>query len=295
MYDLNSVLNERYRAVSLKPLSRRLRNLQKKRGKRQPDVYLVTAESGARYKWLRAGAGNADKLARIVDLYEALKHLDFIPRMIWHDERNILFKYVEGPFADLDSSEFAMSLGGVMARLFLVEQQAARLGEQASGTAASLEYLEKTGLVSAALKDRVAAAMESARDVELLKGFVYADCSKPGNYVVGAEGRLFLIDLGGFQGGRLLGEALFGSPLWSRIDRESFRRGYAAAGGPEQIFGHEQLLRLSRAIAMAEFNHRQIGQLPFTACRKKRNRMQYTREYIEQMDRLTADPGKQDS
>ena len=76
-----------------------------------PSTALVEVEDGRRFKLLSTSHNNRHWINHHLYNYEAASRLDFVPRLIWHDDQHILVEFIEGKTPAIEDDSFAVALG----------------------------------------------------------------------------------------------------------------------------------------------------------------------------------------
>ena len=286
--DISSIINEPYRLVPLKPLIKRYRNFLRKPTAKQPFVYMVEAESGKRYKWLSCLKENSRRLNAVREGSACIQDASFVPSIVRQDDLNIISEYVEGTMPLFDSPEFAKLLGGCLADVFSHEVEYVSWLPVKQKTMDIANDLCRQGWLTNSLYDGIKALLNSSSTETIRQSLVYADF-KPSNFVITPEGKLFLVDLGGFCHEHLTGECLFGRPGNTIIMRDQFKQAFLAAGGPEEVFEHEPLLVTVHALKRIYSNIEVLKKLSPVSVLLILGRRKQIRKYIRRLIDVCAD------
>lgn len=286
---LADAVRAKYRLSPLKPLrvriTRSLRRLKFNSHSASPLPYLLETEDGRRFKWLRADRANRHKIDVILFCYEIVSHLDFVPRLVWHDDRSVLFEYVEGEAPDVTSADFAEALGRNLAKVNGLDVGALPASTVRRMADMYLLDLVALGLCEPAIAERIRGRLAGWLPSRLRTSLSYADL-QAGNFCLTKEGRLVFLDLGAFQQGRLTDEGLLGHPLARTLNFDVFERSYRKAGGTEDLFLHRRpvaaLGELRRAARLARW----AQALPFAQAGRRRALRRRAEEYAERLRTL---------
>jgi len=92
-----------YRVKQLK--SRELIAINQKRvpHKKQLSVELLEAEDGRKFKLHEVDVPENVHMQRIRNMFPFFKTMDFVPKIIHHDELKIIVEYIDGEFPDITS------------------------------------------------------------------------------------------------------------------------------------------------------------------------------------------------
>lgn len=246
--------------VPLKPAKvHRARQLRRALGERRalPALpYRVTLRDGRRFKLLRGTGSARATVAALVQLHAVVGRMPGVPRLVAHDAENVLLDWIDGAEPSAGDPAFAAALGRTLAAMHGVEaKDVAR-----SDLTAALDSIIDRMAAAGALNRRGAERMQAwyvQLPPRIRTGVTYADL-KESNLCWGADGELWLFDLGSFRRHSVTDEHLFAgklsSPsLWSRLaHRDAFRAAYLAAPGAyPDLFEAEAWLGPLSALRMA--------------------------------------------
>jgi hypothetical protein len=267
---LDEAIGARYRVHPLKTLrerrSRLWRTLQLEASFLTPEVFLLRTEDGRAYKLLTAGRTNRHWIDLLLYNYGVAADLEFVPRLIWHDDRHILTEFIEGETPDVYGRDFAVALGQCMARLHQVDVGTRSFHSILKSVENDLAAILETGLmidqVAERLRDHLSAHLPAAVRTSL----VYVDL-QPANFCIAPDGHLILFDVGSFQRGRITDDGFFGHklarPSLARmLEFAAFKESYLEAGGLSYLFDWVDLFEALDDIRKAALCARRYHGLP---------------------------------
>lgn len=288
---LKHVIGANYRLYPLKTHeARRQRFWQKVHFDAQalnPVACLIEVDDGRRYKLLRTEHANRHQIDLFLYRYDAASKLDFVPRLIWHDDHHILLEYIEGEHPDITTRQFAHALGHCLAKVHNVDigTLSARLiiysVEMQLAEIVNSKFLDER--TANRVRDRLTILLPESVHTSL----VYADLQKA-NFCFSKDGKLFLIDLGGFWRGRITDEYLFGHklsrpPLYQDLSLDIFKESYFAAGGLTTIFDLANPVRALIDIRQAAYSSRRYHNLPVFLVRTRETYRQLIQRRVERL------------
>lgn len=288
---LKHVIGANYRLYSLKTReTRRQRFWQKAHFDAQalnPAPYRVEADDGRRYKLLRAGHANRHQIDLFLYRYDAASKLDFVPHLIWHDDHHILLEYIEGELPDVSSRRFAYALGHCLARIHNVDVGTLSTRLILYMAEIHLAEIVNSNFMDESTANRVRDRLRILLPESVHTSLVYADLQKA-NFCFSKDGKLFLIDLGGFWRGRITDEYLFGHklsrpPLYQDLSLGIFKESYFAAGGLTTLFDFANPVRALIDIRQAAYCTRRYHNLPVFLVRTRATYRQLIQERVERL------------
>ena len=206
-----------------------------------PIPYLVETKAGTKFKLLRADRANRSRLKLLLYTWDAVKTLDFVPRIIWHDEHNILFEYVEGAHPNLADVDFARAFGRNLARVNALDVDALEASTVIRTAQVYLSELVSNQLISNEYACTLIDGLGRRIPCKMRTSLVYQDM-QAGNFCLTEDDRLVFIDLGGFQRGRLADEGFVGHGQAGKIDFSTFERSYLESGGTRDLFQWKDII-----------------------------------------------------
>jgi hypothetical protein len=240
-----------FEATPLKTLGLRARNALKPWLIRQPRramSWRIRSGDGRSYKLLRYHRGSADRHQRTRDLLGRLTSHPAVPALAWSDERHLLVTWVDGATPRMDDPHFARRLGEALARLYRADLHDRPRPKALEPFVAHLHELADSRRLPHDAPDRFAERLEDWLPESIPCGLLCGDQTLA-NFVLAADGSLFMIDPGSFQAGLPVDLFLMGAGgLYASIDRRAFHEGYEREGGLDFPFRHaEPLAWLSAA------------------------------------------------
>ena len=270
---LTDILGTKYRASCLKTPAvrwhRALRRLRFDVHSLQPLAWLIETESGRKFKLLKADAAFSHRIRSMMFGYEAACALDFVPRVVWHDSRNILLEFIDGETPDITSARFTRAFAKCLAEIHALDTGELSIEAMLYALDRDLSELVAGGLLQRQASDRLRRAMVERLPATLRTSLTYADLQLS-NFCFARDGRLVFFDLGGFQRGRIIDEYFLGHPISQQLDLKLFKECYAAAGGNVDFFDLSDAIRLRNQIRMAAFYARILRDAPRVQLRQRR-------------------------
>ena len=250
-----------------------------------PIPYLIEAEDGRRFKLQRAEPENRYKIKLLLFRYETASALDFVPRLVWHDECNLLTEYVEGTRPDLSSRAFARAFGRNLAKINGLDVGVLPVSTIRRTAELHLAELVVSGMLDSRTAKRVRDRLADSIPPKMRTSLVYADLQAT-NFCFADDGRLIFFDLSGFQRGRLTDEGFLGHLSARKLDFEVFRDSYLDAGGPNDLFAHEEILLAFSDLRRGAKLTRLAADLPLTRARTRRAYRRRAEEHAEGLQRF---------
>ena len=288
--DIQEIIGTDYRSINLKPLGKRLRNRRMIAERRQPSVVLIVTSDKRKYKLLEVDDSNNSRFLRIREMLDVLSGLDFVPSIMWTDERRILAEYIDGECADFRKERFAREIGKHLAKLHSLNVGTTDVDDYYSRIVTNLEYLASKKAFSLEMMLRVSDKLNELRPDVLRTSMVYANMHNGRNYVFTNDNRLYLIDLGSFQEDRVTDDVLFGYRLFKALDVKTFWESYFESGGTKYIYDNQHFLKLAQHIKKAAKHLRSYHKKPFYDLWQKRlsnKRFRWMmKELIAEMERF---------
>lgn len=242
---LEAVIGAKYRLRPLKGrasrATRAVRRLTLEGASLSPFPYRLEAEDGRTFKLLLAGGGNRHAVRSLLLRYEVVSGLDFVPRVLWSDDRSILLEYVAGEIPDPAGADFSAAFGHNLARVHRLDADTLSAATVLRVADKHLEDLMDAGLLGRDTAGRIRDRLGRRMPGRMRTSADYADI-QPANFRRGGDGRLMFVDLGGFHLGRLTGEGFLGHPGAAALDWRAFATGYSEAGGPPDMFERRDVI-----------------------------------------------------
>jgi hypothetical protein len=270
---LRDLLGGDYRSEPLKSIGLRVRNALKPWPIRQPQramSELVTAPDGRRFKLLAFGASIADKHRQVEERLNTLAPLDCVPSLVWRDDRHLLVDWVEGETPHAHDPAFASALGAALAALYRVGLAWRVRAEVVSALRTEIRPLVESGRLSPALETALDARLSDTLPETVPTAMLCGDPTLA-NFVLGADGRLSMIDPGSFVPGLPIDVFLSGGDLYDAIDRDAFHDAYAHAQGIDFPFEHRDPLRLFFLARQSALQSRLLDSTPRLEAKRRRN------------------------
>lgn len=269
---LRDFLGAEFETKPLKSAGLRVRNALKPWLIRQPPrgmSWLLTTRDGRRYKLLRYPRRIRDRRAQVEQRLRALSAHPSVPALVWSDDRHLLVEWSEGATPRPDDPHFGRRLGEAFAELYRVECEERPRGdvlEPFLARARDLEDHERLAAGSAErLADRLAAELPERVPTSMLCGD-----QTMANFLLDADGSLYMIDPGSFQSGLPIDLFLLGGGLYDCIDREAFHEGYAHAEGIDFPFLYAAPLALMHDVRACALQDRVLARTSRLETRRRR-------------------------
>ena len=233
-----------YRIRSLKSLrfewSKFRRRLQFEGRFLTPSTALVEVEDGRRFKLLSTGRNNHQWIDLHLYNYVAAAQLDFVPRLIWHDDHHILVEFIEGKTPAIQDDSFAIALGQRLAKVHQVDAGQRSATAVLGNVAADLEVIVEAGFLAKPTSQRLYDRLSTILPATVRTSLTYIDL-QPANFCLTEAGALIFFDLGSFQRGRITDDSLFGHKLIrptlsQSLNQKLLKEAYLDAGGLAQLF-----------------------------------------------------------
>ena len=283
MQELGKIIGSDYDSSPLKPLSKRIKQRLKMPRHRQPVVSLIVAQTGEKYKLLSVSEKNKEKVKRIQENAAILMDMDFVPRILFMDDHHILMEFVEGQVPDLQAKEFVIAFARNLAHVHNEDTGVLPAEEFNEEIRNDLSYLVNENALTGEVAQEILEKMMALQPEEIRTSMVYGDL-KASNFVFNQD-KLFFVDLGSFQSNRVTGLFLFGSKLFSNIDKGLFKESYYEAGGNEDLFKAETYFSIASYIQMSAYQLRTRHKHPFYDWRRKRARRDKAERLLEELKR----------
>ena len=281
MQDIRDVVGSKARYFPLKPLEKRIRNRLKKPEKRQPIVRLVVTAKGRKYKLLMVGNKNKKHVLRMLRMKRYFDTLNFVPKIVWKDDKSILVEFIEGKFPDFKDDIFARWFGKHLAVIHNIDVSSLAAEKLIDDVRSNIEFLRNSNMLSSEMGKRVFAKVKSTQPDNIRTSMVYANMNNMQNFVFSNDNKLYFIDLGSFQTGRITDEFLFGSKLYKQIDLNVFKKSYLGAGGTKYIIENEEFMRIIHSISRGAHQLRGFQTLSSFDWRKRRSRLLKAKAVID--------------
>ncbi|MBN1574471.1 MAG: hypothetical protein JW984_14840 [Deltaproteobacteria bacterium] len=275
---LCDIIGSDFKSYHLISLRKRIRNNLKRPEARQPSVYKIITKDNRIYKLLRAEKGNK-KLVRIQKKMDIFNELDYVPKIIFSNDDVILLEFIKGRSPDISGADFARAFGEILADLHN-RKVGYKPEEYLAEIKGNLDFLRSQNAIDDQSAEEIWGKYLSIKPDVIRTSMVYADINKPSNYIFTQEKKLFLIDMGSFQEGRVTGEFLLGGPIYKVIDRDVFKDAYLNSGGARFIFDHQQFIVIGNLIRLAAYYLKSYSGLPFILKIQLRGRLDYSRELV---------------
>jgi len=83
---------------------------------------LVITDNNKKYKLITANSGNQYRINILLYVWNVVSTLNFVPKLIWHNDNNLLFEYIEGKNPDIKSKSFAYNFGENLAQIHKLDK-----------------------------------------------------------------------------------------------------------------------------------------------------------------------------
>ena len=205
-----------------------------------PSTALVEVEDGRRFKLLSTSHYNRHWINHHLYNYAAASQLDFVPRLIWHDDQHILVEFIEGKTPTIEDDSFAIALARRLAKVHQVDAGERPAAAVLRNVVIDLGMIVDAGFLAEATSHRVCDRLSTILPANVRTSLTYIDL-QPANFCITETGALILFDLGSFQRGRITDDSLFGHKLVRptlahRLNKDLLKEAYLDAGGLTQLF-----------------------------------------------------------
>ena len=205
-----------------------------------PATALVEVEDGRRFKLLSTGQNNRHWIDHHLYNYEVASQLDFVPRLIWHDDQHILVEFIEGKKPQIEEDSFAIALGQRLAKVHQADVGERPAAAILRNVVIDLEMIVEAGFLAESVSHRMCDRLSTILPGSVRTSLTYIDL-QPANFCVTEFGALILFDLGSFQRGRITDDSLFGHKLIrptfaNSLNKNLMKEAYLDAGGLTQLF-----------------------------------------------------------
>ena len=205
-----------------------------------PSTALVEVKDGRRFKLLSTGQNNRHWIDHHLYNYEAASQLDFVPRLIWHDDQHILVEFIEGKTPAVEDDSFAIALGQRLAKVHQVDAGERPAAAILRNVVIDLQLIVEAGFLAESMSIRLTDRLSTILPASVRTSLTYIDL-QPANFCVTETGALILFDLGSFQRGRITDDSLFGHKLIrptlaKSLNKDLMKEAYLDAGGLTQLF-----------------------------------------------------------
>lgn len=205
-----------------------------------PSTALVEVEDGRRFKLLSTSHNNRHWINHHLYNYEAASRLDFVPRLIWHDDQHILVEFIEGKTPAIEDDSFAVALGRRLAKVHQVDAGERPAAAVLRNVVIDLGMIVDAGFLAEPTSHRLCDRLSTILPANVRTSLTYIDL-QPANFCVTESGALILFDLGSFQRGRITDDSLFGHKLVRptlahSLNKNLLKEAYLDAGGLPQLF-----------------------------------------------------------
>ncbi len=278
---IKNILKEKYTLHNLKSWRKRLNNMLQKPKVRQPYVYLVKTQSQKKYKLLRTEVPDNKHLTKIHQRMSFLQEIDFLPKLVWSDEKHILFEYVEGAFPKPEDKNFVKALALNMVKIHSLNVSWIPTKEALPTIQEELQFIAKMGLIDDSLLQKLWSYLQEIAPQQIRHSFVYGDQALP-NFILSPDNKLFFIDFGSFQKSVATDHFFINGSIYKSIDQECFREHYIQNGGDSFIFDNKEFLEIFNDITLGAF-HLQCHQKLKPGNRKRKDRMIRAQRHIDSL------------
>jgi len=272
MAELQEIIGSKYKKIYLKKIHVRIRNRIKSLQVRQPTVALLETEDRRIFKILYVKSPKNIHLRQIKENMEYLVQLDFVSKILWADERNLLIEFIEGEFPNIESKDFSKAFAENLAQVHDLAVKWIPFDIFQTDIRNDLDLFVTNNLFDQQEAEKIIDRLESLAPDQVRTSMVYADQNRT-NFVISPENKLFFIDLGSFQLERATDEFVLGGVLFERVDQKIFRDTYLAAGGSKFMFDNSEFLRAANLIRNGAGHLRRYLEVPFFDWRLKRARL----------------------
>lgn len=258
---LRAFLDADFETRPLKSPGLRARNALKPWLIRQPPrgmSWQLTTRDGRRYKLLRYPRSVRDRREQVERRLRALSAHPAVPALLWSDDRHLLVEWSEGVTPRPEDPHFGRRLGEAFAELYRVDFQERPLDEVLEPFLAWTQELEESGHLGAGSAARMAARLASELPERVPTSMLCGDQTMA-NFLLDADGSLYMIDPGSFQSGLPVDLVLLGGGLYHAIDRQAFHEGYAHAEGIDFPFLHAAPLALMHDLRTCALQQRVLA------------------------------------
>ena len=160
---LTEIIGANYRSRCLKTpavrWNRVLRRLRFDAHSLHPLAWMIETESGRKFKLLRADMAFSHRIRWMMFSYEAACALNFVPRVVWHDSRNILLEFIDGETPDVTSARFVRAFAKCLAEIHAIDTGELSTEAMLYALDRDLSELVAGGLLQPKASDRLRKAM----------------------------------------------------------------------------------------------------------------------------------------
>ncbi len=230
--------------------------------KRSPKVYLLSSESGVRYKLLIGNEGGS-RISRIRHYSEQCAGFSFFPELASSGDDWLLIEYIEGSEPDFSSKGFAYDIGISLAQMHLLNRRPCDASKIQEHLRKDIHQLQKYGHLTTN-KD-VALVWNVFERLNLgvcPTSLDYFDV-KPSNFIRATNGQIYFVDLGAIGENWPTGQFLFGSLHYDKLKMRSFAEGYLSGGGDQAILDRGLPFRVLHCLWLAAHYYRRAAEIPF--------------------------------
>ncbi|MEK9785189.1 MAG: hypothetical protein VW546_04195 [Gammaproteobacteria bacterium] len=279
-------LGEDFHLEPLKPKSTIRINERKAPIKQKPTVEKLITKSGRLYKLYTAPTSENEEMQRIRKSVDSLKKLSCIPNIVAAESTFILAEYVDGEFPEFKSPDFVSAFARAAAAYHNLNKNDLDAKDfWDSNLVPSVKYLQQEHLIDLSVSKKIDTFSSRHLPPVFLSAFTYGDLT-PQNFIVGVDGQLRLIDLGGFIDNTVIDLPLYSYHLAPLLDDMNFQRQYLNAGGPNQMYDHKIILRLIAVIDSAAAAHQGFKFIHYSRFRKRRSRKQLIKRLVATIKEL---------
>ena len=254
-----------------------------------PFAWRVSCSDGRQFKLLKAAKENWPNIENMISTARCLNGLTHFPSVVDIGDDYLLVEYRNGEKADINSPKFSEALGHNLGNLHKIEAghlTHTQIMVMANGYMSEISHYRPN---TQKLLDRVREYLWKNIPDTISTGTVYADL-KPENFLFDEQGRLYMLDIGGYQRGQIIDVFLCGSGLFENISLVDFKRAYLATGMSSSIFEDTTYIAVLNATKLAAFFLRVRTRFGVLDRRNRRDYNHWADDKITQLEKLVEAP-----
>jgi hypothetical protein len=280
------ILDEEFESYPLKPQSSVTHNEKRAPAEQQPTVHLLKTPSSREFKLHTVPVAENRHMQKLQSTLPYLEDSGFTPAVVAVLPTCIVLDYIKGDFPEFKSTEFSEHFAPIAAAYHSLNHQkhdSIEYWEQ--NITPCVEYLRSKKLINKKQVDQLDAFKTQRLPETLSSSLSYADLTSQ-NFIQREDGKLFLIDIGGFSLDTLTDAALVTRGPSHLLSDPVFKKHYMSVATNAQLFEHRDAVDLIGRVQTTASMHKSLNNLSLRLFRKRRSRKQLIKRMITDLSAL---------
>lgn len=283
---ITKILGEEFESHPLKPQSSVTHNEKRPPEEQQPTVHLLKTPSSREFKLHTVPVAENRHMQKLRATLPYLEDSGFTPTVIATAPTYIVLEYIKGEFPEFKTTQFAENFAPIAAAYHsLNHKEHDSIEYWEKKISPCIEYLRSKKLINKMQANQIDTYKVQRLPKTLSSSLSYADLT-PQNFIQTEDGKLFLIDIGGFSLDTLTDGNLITRGLSYLLSNSIFETHYMSVAKNTQLFENRHTVDLIGRVQTAASLHKSLKNISFNQFRKRRSRKQLIKRIIADLSTL---------